>query len=140
MVPGLIQGRIVWATINDPQGRNPKRRRCVVISTPLAISSAPAIRIVGVTTDLTTSPIEHYVGLQWGPTARTFLTEESAALATWVYDMPRSALEVTKGIVGGAYLERILNLVDKLQAEGFPIPLSNDLRELSGNDDTQTNQ
>ena len=39
-------------------------------------------------------------------------------LGTWVYDLPRDHLEITKGYVGGAYLETTLELIDRLTAEG----------------------
>jgi hypothetical protein len=45
-------------------------------------------------------------------------------LGSWVFDLPRDALEITKGHVGGAYLEKTLDLVDRLQLAGFQIPLN----------------
>lgn len=36
----LVPGRIVWAEIADPQRRNPKSRRCVLVTDKLLIGSS----------------------------------------------------------------------------------------------------
>jgi hypothetical protein len=67
-VPSLVQGRIVWATVPDPQGRNPKTRRCVVVSRNEDIAKSDRIRIVGITHTRVPEDLDAYVELRMGQT------------------------------------------------------------------------
>src|SRR5579859_7196310 len=100
--PPLIQGRIVFprTPVPDPQGRNAKPGRpFVVITSSQEISSADVIQIVGITDELTESPSEHYVDLQWGPQARTRLRSRSAALCTWLVAVRKDEVDIGLGYV-----------------------------------------
>jgi hypothetical protein len=81
-VPSIVRGRVVYpkVAIPDPQGKNPKPGRpFVVISQAEEIKNGERIRAVGITGELKQAPDDHYVDLPWGPTAKTGLTQKSAA-------------------------------------------------------------
>lgn len=123
MSPRLIHGRIVWATVPDPQGGNEKRRRCVVISSNNQIAAGGLIRIVGIASELTQSPEEHYVHLPYGRQSWSRLPDECAALGTWVIDIAPQLVEIDKGFIRPQFLEKLQDLVAQLEAEGYQIPL-----------------
>jgi mRNA-degrading endonuclease toxin of MazEF toxin-antitoxin module len=97
----LCRGRIIWATINDPQGRNPKSRPLVVISRDDAIPTATHIRAVAITTRVADSPTEVSVPLPWDRNGhpRTKLNHANVAVCTWSVDIPIEAVEDFSGIV-----------------------------------------
>ena len=121
-LPPLIHGRIVWATVPDPQGRNEKRRRCLLITSNSQIASGGLLRIVGITSELTESPAEHYVRLQHGERAWSGLREPSAALGTWVIDISQSLVESTVWFIRPQHLKAVQDLVIDLEKQGYPIP------------------
>lgn len=129
-MPSLVRGRVVYplVPIPDPQGRNPKAGRpFVVISSNEDLTAGQAIQAVGITTNLTQSPPEDYVALPWGRNARTGLTEESAALCTWVIEVAQDAVNIGKGFVDPRL---VLRIVERIRAI-----LESKPEEPKGNDD-----
>lgn len=122
IVPSLVQGRIVRATVPDPQGQNPKNRRCVVISDNQAITPGGRVVIVGITTELTQSPAAHYVPLQHGAKCWTGLTDPSAALCTWTVELPVAAVDVQPNFVRPEHVLAILHTVKELIDQGHQFP------------------
>jgi len=116
----LIQGRIVFprTPIPDPQGRNPKPGRpFVVVTSTQDIPSADVIQIVGITDELTESPSEHYVPLQWGPHAKTRLRSRSAALCTWLVSVNKLDVDIGAGYVVPSDILQIVNKVIAMNAD-----------------------
>ncbi len=110
MQPSLIRGRIVFPTvpIPDPQGQNPKPGRpFVVLTANEDIKSSDRIQAIGITSQLRESPQEHYVVLPWGKGCRTGLTQESAALCTWLIDIAKQDMQIGRGYVDPNLLEEI---------------------------------
>jgi mRNA-degrading endonuclease toxin of MazEF toxin-antitoxin module len=110
-VPSIVRGRIVFpkTAIPDPQGRNPKAGRpFVVISRDDEIQKGERIRAVGITGELNQSPADHYVHLPHGPTAKTHLRQESAALCTWLIAISQDQVEIGKGYVRADLVEEIV--------------------------------
>ncbi len=122
-MPSLVQGRIVRADVPDPQGRNPKNRRCVVITANDKITAGGRILIVGVTSELKQSPADHYVILQHGDRCWTGLTEPSGALCTWTIELPIQNVQITPNFLRPEYTERILATIRALVAIGQPCPM-----------------
>lgn len=121
--PTVVQGRIVWAAVPDPQGMNLKPRRCLIVSTPDEIATSNRVRIVGITTDFYSMELAPYfVPLQWGSSCRTFLTEACSALCTWVIEIDKGNVESTRGFINPPYVEKILLGIQSAEANGFPIP------------------
>ena len=118
-MPSLVRGRIVYPkiAIPDPQGKNPKEGRpFVVISRDEEIKKGEHIQAVGITGELNQSPDGHYVHLQYGPSAKSGLTQKSAALCTWLIDISPDKVEVGKGYVRADVVEEIVTKVVNLKS------------------------
>jgi hypothetical protein len=114
----LVQGRIIRAYGNDPQGGNPKVRPWVIVTPTDEIEPGIAFQVVGITTQMHLYPSEHYVQVPHAnPPARcvTELKEESAALCYWVVSLSENEIVRREGIVPPKYLNQIL---EKLSALG----------------------
>ena len=101
-MPSLIRGRVIFpkVAIPDPQGQNPKADRpLIVISRDDETKQGGAIQAIGITSDFQASPADHYVSLPFGPTAKTGLRKQSAALCTWLIDIAQDNVEIGKGYV-----------------------------------------
>jgi hypothetical protein len=119
-VPAIVYGRIVYplAPVADPQGRNPKPGRpFVVVSTPQEIKSGSALKLVGITSELHSSPPDHYVALPYGKHALTRFDEACAALCTWQITLEASEVEVSNRLVRPAIVETIRERVRHLSRE-----------------------
>lgn len=112
--PRLVFGRVVRATIPDPQGRNPKNRKCVVISRKEDIDAGGPIRIVGVTSTFVEEEKDAYVPVPYGPNCLSGFDRESAALCNWVVEIPQDRLEVLKNLVRPDVSEAISMKIDAL--------------------------
>ena len=91
----LVQGRILYGKVVDPQGRNAKDNRPLIIISKNPIDSTKPVWVVCVTTELTESPSEHYVAVPWGPGSPTKFSKESAALCTWVAKVNISEVQIS---------------------------------------------
>lgn len=121
-MPSIVRGRIVYPkiAIPDPQGNNPKPGRpFVVISADEDIKNLPHVQAVGITGELKTSPAHYYVELPWGPTAKTGLKQQSAALCSWQIQIPKAQLDVGKGFVRADLVDEIYAKVLKLNAKAL---------------------
>ncbi len=122
----LIRGRVVWATVPDPQGRNPKSRRCIVISDVDPVNPPNEATVAYVTSSINEAEGDEYVHLQYGPRCLTSFVKPSAAHCIGVYKLPASAITVDRGVVGPAYIEairqRIDALGDRVVVQEYPFP------------------
>ena len=92
MPPPLIPGRIVWATIPDPNGVNPKRRAVVLLvgEKDLPTPSSPLLG-VAVTSTFKKPLAEDQVSLSWNPQkAGTGLTKPCVAVCSWLVAIHRA--------------------------------------------------
>ncbi len=101
-MPSLVQGRVIFPKIAvlDPQGQNPKEGRpFVVITTSEDIKKNGSIFAVGITGMFDPSASAQHVPLPYGPTARTGLKKESAALCTWLIDVLPDKVDIGTGFI-----------------------------------------
>jgi hypothetical protein len=118
-VPALVQGRVIYPKIPvpDPQGKNPKvGRPFIVVTINEDIKKGGPIYAVGVTTIFDASQSDLYVPLPYGPTARTGLTRQSAALCTWVIDIPPDQVDVGPGFIHPSLVAKIGENIEKLKS------------------------
>jgi hypothetical protein len=118
-VPALVQGRVIYPKIPvpDPQGQNPKEGRpFVVVNINEDIKKGGPIYAVGITTTFDESQLDLYVPLPYGPTARTGLKRESAALCNWVIDIPPDHVDVGPGYIHPSLVARIAENIEKLNS------------------------
>jgi PemK-like, MazF-like toxin of type II toxin-antitoxin system len=119
----LIQGRIVWATVPDPQGRNPKDRPLVIMTeNPKDASENDDLIVVAVTTQAHEAPPEHCVALPWSrsPGCATKLTGPSVAVCSWLCQIKRSEVRKIGGLVNDKVLQEILSKIAELQKGTAP--------------------
>jgi hypothetical protein len=117
-VPSLTQGRVIYPKIAvpDPQGQNPKEGRpFVVVTINEVIKKGGPIYAVGITSTFDESQTDLYVPLPYGPTARTGLKLKSAAVCTWVIDIPPDQVDVGQGYIHPRLVDEIADKVEQLK-------------------------
>jgi mRNA-degrading endonuclease toxin of MazEF toxin-antitoxin module len=120
-VSQIIPGRIVYGRVLDPQGRNAKDNRPLIVVSPNILAD-DTVYVVAITKELTESPSDHYVDVPWGPTALTRLRHRSAALCTWLPKVSISEVSIG-GMVPQSCLNRIRAKLIELHSLGA-IPLN----------------
>ena len=111
------QGDIVRVTIHDPNGKNPKNRRVVILTKSDEIEPDGDIVVAAISTkfDPNNLPPE-YVSVPWsnGGHPRTTLEEPSVVKCDWL-DIVAVADVTTSGHLPGKYLYRVLVVIANLQ-------------------------
>lgn len=107
----LQQGSIVWVTVPDPRGRNPKRRPAVVVTATSEIIPGGAVVLVAVTTRVDTVPADEAVPLPWHADGhpRTRLRSPCVAACDWRLTARVDDLPSPEGLVPPRQLADILN-------------------------------
>lgn len=118
----LCRGRIVWATVPDPRGSNPKRRPLVVISTDDEIAAGGVMRAVAVSTLVDPAAADVCVPLPWDRAGhpRTRLRTECVAVCTWLVRLTADVIEEAAGLVPGRHLRQIEDIVRRLRTDPQP--------------------
>ena len=112
----LVQGRIVRATAPDPQGRNPKNRRWVVVSPNEKILTENYIVLVGITSTIDSTFAEEYVEIPYGPGCITGFDEKSAAHCIWWIETPKNLVQPQRGYLPPKWLANVLESIKSLGA------------------------
>ena len=101
--------RIVWVTILDPQGRNPKCRPAIIITPTDSITSDGNVYVVGVTTTPDQASLDVQTELQHDPrgTCRSGLRERCWAVSTWIESVAVSAIQGYAGTIPGPTMAEI---------------------------------
>jgi mRNA-degrading endonuclease toxin of MazEF toxin-antitoxin module len=109
-VSALQQGRIVWATIRDPNGENPKERPAVIVTATEEIHPDQPFVAVAITGTLPRPLPPEYVELPWHRSGhpRTGLKKRCAAVCTWLLALQASDIQGYGGIVPELLLRAIL--------------------------------
>ena len=102
-------GRVVWVTILDLQGRNPKYRPAIIITPTDSITADGTVFVVGVTTVPDQAPSEVQTELQFDPreTCRSGLRERCWAVSTWVETVAVADIERYAGTIPGPQMAEI---------------------------------
>jgi hypothetical protein len=118
--PSLVRGRIVWATVSDQKGVNPKRRPVVLLLGVPDTGEGEPLLGVGVTTTFSLPLPDDHVELphSMNPASRplTGLRERSAAVCSWLVQVERDAIEQGDviGLVPPDLMEQILECVRRI--------------------------
>lgn len=109
----LQQGSIVWVTINDPNGRNPKRRPAVVVSPTSAIQAGEPIVVVAATTQVEKPLPNNRIPLPWHRSGHpvTKLKTECVAVCDWLAEIDQSSIEAVGGVCPQNVLIQILAMI-----------------------------
>lgn len=121
-MPTLCRGRIIWATVPDPRGQNPKRRPLVVVTPDAELAAGGPVRAVATSTLHDAAAADVCVPLPWERTGhpRTKLRTACVAVCTWVVALPAAAVEELGGIVPGRQMYEIEDILNRLA--GGPPP------------------
>jgi mRNA-degrading endonuclease toxin of MazEF toxin-antitoxin module len=108
-------GRVVWAVVPDPQGRNPKCRPMVIITPTPDIQPDGIARAVAVSTRSDAAASEEVVVLPWDRrgVAVTQLRAPCVAVCSWVAAVPLAAIERYGGMVPPAAMVEIVEKVGR---------------------------
>jgi hypothetical protein len=106
------RGRIVWTEVPDPQGRNVKRRPCLILHPPTANNSTSPVQVVGGSSSPPQPGNEHLAviakGLKKpGGHPQTRLTDTTYFYGIWLSEIP---LESILGIGGFLHEQEVLKL------------------------------
>jgi mRNA-degrading endonuclease toxin of MazEF toxin-antitoxin module len=114
----LQQGRIVWAELLDPQGRNPKRRPAVVVTPTAEIRSDGDVVVAALSSQTDQSPPAVSVPVPWHRDGhpRTKLNR-NVVVCTWLVTLPVASIQPDDigGVVPFAEMARVLTTVRALQ-------------------------
>ena len=88
---------VIVIDLLDPQGRNPKDRPCVIVSSPERIAAGGPLEVVAITTSPSPDPLPFdHVRLPWqvpGETrCRTGLDKPNAAICSWLVEIELSRI------------------------------------------------
>ncbi|MFL5241914.1 MAG: type II toxin-antitoxin system PemK/MazF family toxin [Gemmataceae bacterium] len=102
-MPQPERGRIVWVELPDPQGRNPRRRPVVILTSNEEIQSGESLVGVAISTTFDPSHSEEQVELPWHRAGhpRTGLNKRCAAQCKWLIEFEESSIEEYGGVVPG---------------------------------------
>jgi mRNA-degrading endonuclease toxin of MazEF toxin-antitoxin module len=106
----LCQGRIVWVTLSDQSGRNPKHRPAIIVTPTADIDPAGKVVVVAATSTFTKPLPVNLVPLPWqnGGHPVTRLYKPCVAVCDWVCVIPVSAIGAEGGVVPKPLLDQIL--------------------------------
>lgn len=94
---------IIFAEVLDPNGRNPKTRRVVVLTPDVELTAGFPVVVAAVTSRLPNPLTAHYVMLPYknppGRYPKTGLTKEAAVLCTWVVTISLNDIRGRSGFV-----------------------------------------
>ena len=112
----LCFGRVVWMNTLDSQGRNPKGRPFIVITSNDIIEAGGPVRAIAVTTRLDQVPGDQMVLLPYGKGNRLGFTKPCAAYCRWVENVEPAKIESFGGVLSARLLADIIakmNITDK---------------------------
>jgi mRNA-degrading endonuclease toxin of MazEF toxin-antitoxin module len=108
---------VIVVNLLDPQGRNPKDRACVLVSSAEKIASGGPLDVVAITTFLQDPLPSDHVSLPWhaGRHPRTGLNKRNAAVCSWLVEVEATRIVRTIGHVPGKHLLQIATVIQSLR-------------------------
>ncbi len=113
-------GRVIWAELLDPQGRNPKCRPAIIITPTDDITPDGKVRVVAISTRLDAAPPEVQVPLQYDPrgACRTGLREPCVAVCNWIVHSSLTTIRDYAGRVPGKTMYEIGEKIKRAEGVG----------------------
>jgi mRNA-degrading endonuclease toxin of MazEF toxin-antitoxin module len=112
----------VYVLMTDPQGRNPKNRPAVVVTSTDQIRADGLVRVAAITSQVGVASAEVTVELPWHRDGhpRTKLRRPSEVVCTWSELFPADQLTDAGGFVSADRMARVLQIVAALDAAQTP--------------------
>ena len=114
----LVQGRIVYCHVADPQGRNPKIRPIILVDLePEKIPLEEPLHGVCLTTQVGEASREDCIPVPWHPQGNviTKLTGECEAVCTWLVSFRRTDVQSARGLVPPKDMSKILEKLREIR-------------------------
>ena len=110
------QGQIVWVTIPDPRGGNPKSRPAVIVTATADIDPSGEVQVAAITTLIGQTPFSETVELPSVASGhpQTKLKKPCEVVCSWVVSTPVAGLSDSGGFVPSDLLAEILAKVQRL--------------------------
>jgi mRNA-degrading endonuclease toxin of MazEF toxin-antitoxin module len=112
----LSQGQIVWVTVPDPRGGNPKSRPAVIVTAAADIGTTGEVQVAAVTTMIGQAPFAETVELPSDAAGhpQTKLKKPCEVVCSWIVSVPVTDVRDTGGVVPSDLLAEILAKVQRL--------------------------
>jgi mRNA-degrading endonuclease toxin of MazEF toxin-antitoxin module len=108
-VPAYLQGTLVWATMLDPQGGNPKCRPAVILND--GHKPGEQLVVAAVTTTFANPPPTNMVELPCD--SATKLKYRSAVVCDWLVVLDEADIVSIGGRISRPLMEKVLNALPK---------------------------
>lgn len=130
----LQQGSVVWLTVVDPAGRNPKLRPAVVLTRTSEIVEGGQVVVACATTRIDHPLPENHIKLPWNAngSAKTGLRKPCVVVCDWLYVADLAGIEQIGGVVPATVLHEILARLPSIEAS--PTAEGKKLSEAGGNE------
>ena len=115
-MPNPACGRIVLAGVVDPQGRHPKVRPLVLLTSDADIQGGAPLVAAAISTSFDQLDPSMYVSLPWHPAgnARTKLTAPCAAVCTWLVEVSPDCIVKYGGWVPSDKMQELFDKISLL--------------------------
>ena len=115
----LQQGSIVWAELDDPQGRNPKQRPAIVLTPTSEISPDCELVLVAVTSTFDEPLPDNVVELPWDNNRHqvTKLRKRCIAVCDWLAIVKFEDILEVAGRTPDKQLHEILSIIPQEEKE-----------------------
>ncbi|VTT96420.1 ---NA--- : : PemK [Gemmataceae bacterium] len=113
----LSQGRIVWATLLDSRGANPKARPAVIVTPTADIDPAGEVQIAAVTTLVGQAPFAETVELPFVAGTghpETKLKKPCEVVCSWLVSVPVASVQDSGGFLPAVVLAEVLAKVQRI--------------------------
>lgn len=113
----LSQGRIVWATLPDSRGGNPKTRPAVILTRTADIDPTGDVQLAAVTTLVGQAPFAETVELPFVAGTghpETKLKKPCEVVCSWLVSVPTASVQDSGGYLPPAVLAEVLAKVQRL--------------------------
>lgn len=106
----LVQGRIIWASLPDPEGKNRKDRPAVILTRTDELQSNEPFVVVAATTTFREPLPPSSVKLPWHPrgAVRTRLRKPTVAVCNWLITIREQDILDFGGIVPADVMMKIV--------------------------------
>jgi mRNA-degrading endonuclease toxin of MazEF toxin-antitoxin module len=106
----LQQGSVLWVTVADQAGRNPKSRPAIVVTPTSEIKSGDKIVVVAATSTFSRPLPGNRIELPWSPGghASTGLYKRCVAVCDWVIEIEQSSIISIGGTIPKTTLDAII--------------------------------
>ena len=108
--PKIAPGSVIWATVTNPRGNNPKSRPCLVVL-PEPLTAEQPYWCLAVSTDPEENTGDPGIEMPWDPKtgSTTGLYAWSRVVLDWRVPVDRDKVERKTGVVTPTFLQNVID-------------------------------